>query len=130
MISYSLESGLIPFESFFVLGKVGCLTLLVLGSLVPYQTIADFIEQQAVMILANQVLQIAVLGRQFFCLLVENVLGCCTGGHTLGKRVQLVVDNFFPYPSCVNKTDDIRPKRVIGEEILCSLLFNNMVTKL
>ena len=65
MVSNTLEAGMLPSVFLLVLGKISSLCLFIIRCSLPYHPVADFIEQQSVMILLHKIFQILVVSRQF-----------------------------------------------------------------
>ena len=65
MVSNTLEAGMLPSVFLLVLGKISSLCLFIIRCFLPYHPVADFIEQQSVVILLHEIFQILVVSRQF-----------------------------------------------------------------
>ena len=74
MVGHALEAGLVPAVVGAVSGEVGGQSGLVLGGLVPHEGVADFIEQQSVVVLLYEVAQVHVGLRQRVGLLRHQLL--------------------------------------------------------
>ena len=81
--------------------------LLILSGLIPYQLVADIIEQQTIMILLNQVTHLRIDSRERVCTLVQQLLlgDSIAGGSHL--RIQLTLSNAVTHILLFHKTEDI-----------------------
>ena len=72
VVGDTLEAGRVPHIFLLVLLVVAGQTGLVLGGLVPHEFIADLVEQQSFVVLADEVLHLSILGRQLVSFLVHH----------------------------------------------------------
>ena len=73
MVGNTLKAGFLPIVFLLVLLEIAFQASLILGSLVPDMLVADFIKQQSLVILTDEILHVGVVSRQFISLLIHNI---------------------------------------------------------
>ena len=119
MVGHALEARLLPLILLLVLLEILQQARLVAGGLAPDGAVADLKEEQAVVILAHEVLQIRILGLPLHQSLVEDSLR--RGVLHLGQRVELVVDDLLAEATHLDKLHDVGLQGVILEEVALSV---------
>ena len=119
MVGHALEARLVPLILLLVLLEMLQQARLVARGLAPDGAVADLEEEQAVVILAHEVLQIRILGLHLHQSLVED--GLRRGVLHLGQRVELVVDDLLAEATHLDKLHDVGLQGVIFEEVALSV---------
>ena len=129
MVSNALEPRLIPCIILLVLGEISSQSLFIPGSLLPNQTVADFIQQQSIVIFLNQILQLVIFCGHFRSHIIKHSFLILQLSWRLTDGIQLHINDMLPDATCINEATDIIPHRVVWEEILLTHQLDDMISK-
>ena len=128
VVSDSLETRGVPFIVLLVLLEESLQTGLVFCSLVPHSAVADFVEQQSVVIFLHEVFQVGVFLFHFSQSLVDEILTLCSW-IGLGQRVELLVDDHFAQSALFDKAVNVGLHRVVGKEHALVFKLDDMIAE-
>ena len=127
VVGDALEARTAPVIALLVLLEELCQTGLVLGGLVPDVLVADLIEEQALVILADEVLQLIVIGREFGSLLLHDIGGGQLAARLADERVDHLLGNLVADATLLHKLEDALAVLLEGFKHLVTLPQDDVV---